>query len=696
MTDKFKKYLLFLLVLSVQTMVQAQGKVINDLGDEDDFSTSSDIYLIQFNWEGPNIPGKGSYGEFLHQEIPTKYRVFTEGPDTPGLIKARTIRMSTYAEFFTPALASGDSVYLGIRFKDNVPSLYGPEPVFAHNGSGFVKIGGLGGNFDHQWKAKVISVSTSAVKASNGKYRFKIGEGTYGRGLKSDLAVDRIEIAAEKALLNVEDDTRGYYPAENNILQGMNRNSPWFANDKPFFPIGLAAGWTGMSEARFQQVADAGFNTLLFYNWMNKERPYEEKNIWDVMPYHYGFTEFLDACYSRGLKTIGVFQHDIRYPVIPNYFNTEQECLDFISSVCSFHKNHPALLGWSPVDEPDHSGFPDFYAPLEWCMGVKDAIRKGDPNHPIYALEIGWRKGAFGHYKDIADYQGFDVYPAFGSSVKEIGNRADLLTEETSGEKPFIAFLKAYDRTAEQAYMSFAEVYLALIHGANGIFYWNLSGADPIWHTLSQIASEINQINPILLPPAYTLDVNGKEGICLENSGKIENIYKKGSDDADYIIAVNTENSGAGDVTFSVNNLEVGTLVQVLFEERTITPVAGAFTDNFSAYERHIYKINHQPATNSAFIPESKATFLSDNYPNPFRTSTRIKYKLSEECHVSLKILDTQGKEISTLVNKKQEAGQYQVTFKADSLAGGTYFYKLSAGKFSQTKKMTVQSTAIY
>ncbi len=691
MPARLKKYLLFLLALSVQTAVQAQGKIANEFGDEDDFTTTSDIYLVQFNWEGPNIPGNGSYGEFLHQETPTEYRVFTEAPDNPDLIKARTIRMSTYAEFFTTALASVDSVYLGIRYKDNVPTLYGPEPVFAHNGSGFIKIGGLGGNFDHKWKVMVIAVPLSAIKVSNGQYRFKIGEGTYGRGLKSDLAIDRIELATSRDLLNVEADTPGYYPSANNIWPEMDRNSPWIADEKPFFPIGLAAGWTGMSESKFQQVADAGFNTLLFYNWMNKKQPYVEKNIWDVMPYHYGFTEFLDACHLRGLKTIGVFQHDVRYPVLPEYFTSEQECLDFITNVCSFHKNHPALLGWSPVDEPDHSGFPDFYAPLEWCMGVKDAIRKGDPDHPIYALEIGWRKGAFGHYKDIADYQGFDVYPTFGSSIKEIGNRADLLTEETSGEKPFIAFLKAYDRTAEQAYMSFAEAYLALIHGANGIFYWDLSGANAIWHTLAQIATEINEINHILLPPAYTLDVNGKVELCLDNSGKIENIYKKGNDDSEYIIAVNTENSDAGEVTFFVNNLEKGTTIQVLFEDRTITSASGSFTDNFSSYERHVYKINNQSSTDSKLIPASKGFHLSDNYPNPFRISTRIKYQLSVKCQVSLKVLDANGKEISTLVNKKQAAGQYQVIFKADSLAAGTYFYKLSTDEFSETKKMVIQ-----
>ncbi len=686
----YKKWLIVFLVLPVHLLIQAQDKIVNNFGDNDDFSPSSEIYLVQFNWEGPNIPGGGSYGEFIHQETSTDYWVFSDAPEHPDLIKARTIRMSTNAEFYTSAIAPGDTLYLGIRYKDNVPALYGPEPVFAHNGSGFIKIGGLGGNFDHKWKVQVITVIPTAIKAGEGKYRFKIGDGTYSRGLKSDLAIDRIELAKSKELLTVEADTPGYYPAENNIFPEMDKNTPWYADGKPFFPIGLAAGWTGMSEARFQQVADGGFNTLLFYNWMNKSRPYEEKNIWDKMPYHYGFTEFLDACHSRGLKTIGVFQHDVRYPVIPDYFKTEQECLNFITNVCSFHKDHPALLGWSSVDEPDHSGFPDFYAPLEWCMGIKDAIRKGDSIHPIYALEIGWRAGAFGHYKDIADYQGYDVYPAFGSSISEIGKRADLLQQETSEEKPFIAFLKAYDRSSEQAYMSFAEAYLAIIHGANGIFYWSLSGANPIWNSLTKIANEINQINHLLLPPAVTIDVNGKKGLCQDNSGKIENIYKRSSNEFEYVIAVNTENNDAGEITFSVKDLPAETTIQVLFEDRTITSASGSFKDHFKPYERHVYKLTRQPVTGSQLLPGNKKYNLADNYPNPFNASTTIRYQLPERCHVMLQVLDAQGKEISTLVNKTQSEGEYKVIFNADSLAVGTYFYKLSAGSFSQTKKMSI------
>ncbi len=93
---------------------------------------------------------------------------------------------------------------------------------------------------------------------------------------------------------------------------------------------------------------------------------------------------------------------------------------------------------------------------------------------------------------------------------------------------------------------------------------------------------------------------------------------------------------------------------------------------------------------------------LFQNYPNPFNPTTTIKYSIptssplakgrTEEEFVTLKVYDVLGREIKTLVNKKQSPGNYTVEFNAASAAGGLpsglYFYKLTAGSFSQTKKM--------
>jgi N-acetylneuraminic acid mutarotase len=79
---------------------------------------------------------------------------------------------------------------------------------------------------------------------------------------------------------------------------------------------------------------------------------------------------------------------------------------------------------------------------------------------------------------------------------------------------------------------------------------------------------------------------------------------------------------------------------------------------------------------------------LLQNYPNPFNPTTIINYELRITNFVRLAVYDALGREIETLVNKYQNAGNYQVTFDGSSQASGIYYYKITAGNFIQTRKM--------
>ena len=82
---------------------------------------------------------------------------------------------------------------------------------------------------------------------------------------------------------------------------------------------------------------------------------------------------------------------------------------------------------------------------------------------------------------------------------------------------------------------------------------------------------------------------------------------------------------------------------------------------------------------------------LAQNYPNPFNPSTTINFSLAKESNVSLKVFDLLGQEIISLVNNEfMTAGSYSYKFDASTLASGTYIYRLDAGNFVQTKKMTL------
>ncbi|WP_185957136.1 T9SS type A sorting domain-containing protein [Gracilimonas mengyeensis] len=81
---------------------------------------------------------------------------------------------------------------------------------------------------------------------------------------------------------------------------------------------------------------------------------------------------------------------------------------------------------------------------------------------------------------------------------------------------------------------------------------------------------------------------------------------------------------------------------------------------------------------------------LQQNYPNPFNPSTLISYELPVSGEVSLKVFDMLGREVATLVNEVKASGEHMISFDASGLTSGTYFYRLSAGDFTNVKKMTV------
>ena len=79
---------------------------------------------------------------------------------------------------------------------------------------------------------------------------------------------------------------------------------------------------------------------------------------------------------------------------------------------------------------------------------------------------------------------------------------------------------------------------------------------------------------------------------------------------------------------------------------------------------------------------------LQQNYPNPFNPTTVIRYKLPINSLVTIKVYDVLGREVQTLVNQHQNAGDHSVTLNARNLSSGEYFYRLQAGTYHDTKKL--------
>lgn len=90
------------------------------------------------------------------------------------------------------------------------------------------------------------------------------------------------------------------------------------------------------------------------------------------------------------------------------------------------------------------------------------------------------------------------------------------------------------------------------------------------------------------------------------------------------------------------------------------------------------------------YIPTKYA--LHHNYPNPFNPETRITYELPQASHVMLKIYNSLGKEIRTLVMNDQETGVHTAIWNGrddvgQEVSSGLYFIRFKAGEFVQTKK---------
>ena len=88
----------------------------------------------------------------------------------------------------------------------------------------------------------------------------------------------------------------------------------------------------------------------------------------------------------------------------------------------------------------------------------------------------------------------------------------------------------------------------------------------------------------------------------------------------------------------------------------------------------------------SCIIPDKFS--LSQNFPNPFNPTTNIKFDLPKKGLVTLNIFDALGREVATLVNEQLAPGTYETTFDASAHPSGIYFYKLTAGDFTDTKRM--------
>lgn len=105
----------------------------------------------------------------------------------------------------------------------------------------------------------------------------------------------------------------------------------------------------------------------------------------------------------------------------------------------------------------------------------------------------------------------------------------------------------------------------------------------------------------------------------------------------------------------------------------------------------HTISISRLLGVSNEEVSETPKEFsLSQNYPNPFNPTSNIQFTLPQTAEVRLEVFNITGQLVSTLVSGKMSAGEHTVQFNAGNLASGVYIYRIRAGNFVQTKKMTL------
>ncbi len=148
-------------------------------------------------------------------------------------------------------------------------------------------------------------------------------------------------------------------------------------------------------------------------------------------------------------------------------------------------------------------------------------------------------------------------------------------------------------------------------------------------------------------------------------------------------VYLSTNNGGSWNVeNKGLTTLDVSSFIAYDGELFAGTIGGGIFRRPLSDFG--ITTVNEKPAAAPAQFT------LAQNYPNPFSATTSIEFQIPNEEHVTLKVYNALGEEVATLVNGNVTAGEHNFSFNANGIQNGVYFYRLTAGKFSQSGEMAI------
>ena len=344
---------------------------------------------------------------------------------------------------------------------------------------------------------------------------------------------------------------------------------------KPYFPVGMYTlqGIKGDDhDSILREASEAGFNTTVFY-------AYTLETV----------TPLLDAAARNGIKAF-------IYPTPPFSIAGVETTLANAAKDVEARKDHPALLGWYIVDEPEGIG----KGAVDKTMELYRIVKEADPLHPCSLVVMS--PGAAAKYRACTDIMWIDPYPIPHSPVTYVSDCVSGAVKAMEKDKPVWAIPQAFDWSVwntgkvndvhrptneEERCMT----YLALVHGAKGIIYWAHTASKYYirdypehWAYMKKLAGELHDLSPVLLTPPTDRTVN-----LSPKDAPIDTMVRR-LDGQTYVFAVNHGNKPCK-VKLSLAESKASAPVEVLFEGRSVNAAKGAWQDDFKPLEVHVYRL---------------------------------------------------------------------------------------------------------
>lgn len=383
----------------------------------------------------------------------------------------------------------------------------------------------------------------------------------------------------------------------------INEDGVLVVNGSKILPIGFSngpppGGRTPDGRHAFEEIKDAGgtffrTGTILNYPW--DDRTVESEQIWMDTAARYGL-----YCWPR-LRELSSLEEG----------NTRKEMM--LRSVINRFRQHPGLLLWKNVDEPQWGG-----TPVEPMLRAYKVIKELDPHHPVGLTHAP--RGTLDQlrpYAAAADVLLLDIYPVGyppgrhslgpNKEISMVGDYTKFIKEAADGKPVWMVLQIAWSGVTKPGktlrFPTFAQerfmTYQALINGARGLIYFggNIQKAMPpedaelgwnwtFWRrVLRPVLEEVGNNSP-LVPALVAPD--SKLPVRVDGADDVEFCVREANGSV-YILACKREGSTV-EVKFSGLPDWAGQ-GQVMYESpRKVQAEKGVFTDWFAPFDVHVYR----------------------------------------------------------------------------------------------------------